>query len=111
MREAGDEPDPLLKLSAADVTSYRPQKVAAARARVQALRARIARIAEQEEVAALKSPLDGNELMAMFDRKPGPWIRDVKDYLLGLVLDGELGTDDRERAAELARAFVAERLA
>src|SRR5256885_13129976 len=107
MREAGDELEPLLQLSSADVTSYRAQKVAAARARVDALRARIARIAEQEEVAALRSPLDGNELMALFDKPPGPWIRDVKEYLLGLVLDGELGVDEKARAEELARDFVA----
>ncbi|HZR00612.1 MAG TPA: HD domain-containing protein [Chloroflexota bacterium] len=109
MREAGDELPLLLQLSSADVTSYRPQKVAAARARVEALRARIDKIAAEEEVAALKSPLDGNELMAMFGRPPGPWIREVKDYLLGLVLDGELRTDDKERGAELARAFMASR--
>jgi poly(A) polymerase len=106
MRDAGDELERLLRLSEADVTSARAEKVAAARGRVEALRQRCARIAEQEEVAKLQSPLDGNDLMAMFDRPPGPWIRPVKDYLLDLVLDGELAMDDRERAAELAREFV-----
>ena len=107
MRDAGPELERLLRLSEADVTSARPEKVAAARARVQALRERCARIAEQEEVAKLQSPLDGNDLMAMFDRPPGPWIKPVKEYLLDLVLDGELAMDDRERAAELAREFLA----
>src|SRR5688500_19724177 len=50
-----------------------------------------------------RSPLDGDELMALFGRPPGPWIRPVKEYLLDLVLDGELGKDDRARAEELAR--------
>jgi poly(A) polymerase len=108
MREAGDDLGRLLDLSAADVTSYRAQKVAAARARVEALRQRCARIAAEEDIARLKSPLDGNELMAMFGRPPGPWIGRLKDRLLDLVLDGALGVDDRERAAELARAWMAE---
>jgi poly(A) polymerase len=107
MRDAGPELERLLQLSEADVTSARPEKVAAARGRVEALRQRCASIAEQEEVAKLKSPLDGTDLMAMFDRPPGPWIKPVKEYLLDLVLDGELATDDRVRAAELAREFLA----
>ncbi|HEY3083088.1 MAG TPA: HD domain-containing protein [Chloroflexota bacterium] len=107
MRDAGPNLERLLALSEADVTSQRAQKVAAARARVEALRRRCAGIAEQEEVAKLKSPLDGHELMQMFGRRPGPWIRPLKEHLLDLVLDGELAPDDRERAAELARAFIA----
>jgi poly(A) polymerase len=106
MREADGELELLLELSAADVTSYRAQKVAAARARVDALRERCRRIAEQEDIAKLKSPLDGHDLMAMFDRRPGPWIGRIKDRLLDMVLDGDLGADDRERAAELARSWV-----
>jgi poly(A) polymerase len=46
--------------------------------------------------------------MALFDRPAGPWIRPVKDYLLGLVLGGELSQDDKEQAAELARQYLAE---
>ncbi|HEV8633326.1 MAG TPA: HD domain-containing protein [Chloroflexota bacterium] len=107
MRDAGPNLDRLLALSEADVTSQRAHKIAAARARVEALRRRCAGIAEQEEVAKLKSPLDGHDLMRLFDRPPGPWIKPVKDYLLDLVLDGELAPDDRDRAAELARAFMA----
>jgi poly(A) polymerase len=46
--------------------------------------------------------------MAMFDRPPGPWIGEIKDHLLELVLDGDLAMDDKERAAEIARELVAE---
>jgi NAD(P)-dependent dehydrogenase (short-subunit alcohol dehydrogenase family) len=60
-----------------------------------------------QDVARLQSPLDGDALMQLFGRGPGAWIRPVKDYLLGLVIDGELAEDDRERATELARAFLA----
>ena len=51
----------------------------------------------------LKSPLDGNELMELFGRGPGPWLRPIKDHLLSLVIDGMLSPDDKEEAAKIAR--------
>ena len=108
MREAGDDLWRLFDLSRADVTSHRPVRVEAALARVQALEERCRALAEREAVEALRSPLDGHDLMELFGRPPGPWIRPVKDYLLGLVIDGELGQDDKERAKELAREYARE---
>jgi poly(A) polymerase len=107
IRECGDELDLLLAHSRADITSRRPAKVEAARARVAELEERCRRLIEAENVVALTSPLDGNELMALFGRKPGRWIGTVKDYLLGLVLEGELAPDDKERSAALASEFLA----
>lgn len=109
VREAGDDLGRLFDLSRADVTSHRPVRVEAALARVAALERHCQELAEQEAIQALQSPLDGNELMTLFNRPPGPWIRKVKDYLLNLVIEGDLTHADKERAAELARAFVAEK--
>jgi poly(A) polymerase len=108
IREAGEVLEDLLDLSAADVTSRRQERRRAADARVSALRERIEQIRAEEEVEKLESPLDGNELMALFDRPPGPWIRTVKDRLLAAVLDGELAPDDKEGATRLARQVMAE---
>jgi poly(A) polymerase len=44
--------------------------------------------------------------MQIFGGKPGPWIGRVKDYLLNLVLDGELAQDDKETAIRLARQYL-----
>jgi poly(A) polymerase len=107
MREAGDALEDLLALSAADVTSRRPDRIRAAAKRVHDLEARIAEIREREEVEKLSSPLDGNELMALFDRGPGPWIRSIKERLLAAVLDGALAPDDKEGAVALARETLA----
>ena len=109
MREAGDDLWRLFDLSRADVTSHRPVRVEAALARVAALEERCRALAAREAVEALHSPLDGNELMALFGRPPGPWIREIKDYLLGLVIEGDLDQDDKERATQLALAFAQER--
>lgn len=106
MLDAGDALPDLLDLSRADITSYRQDKVNRAMARVSELEARCAWLKEEAARVPLKSPLDGNDLMQMFDRGPGAWLRPVKDYLLGLVIDGELAPDDRATAEEKARAFV-----
>ncbi|HEX2349281.1 MAG TPA: Nif3-like dinuclear metal center hexameric protein [Ktedonobacterales bacterium] len=107
MLEAGDALPDLLDLSRADITSYRPEKVARAVARVNEMEARCNWLREQAEVIPIKSPLDGNDLMQLFAREPGPWLRVVKDKLLGLVIDGELAPDDREQAERIARETLA----
>lgn len=108
MFEAGEALPDLLDLSRADITSYRPEKVARAVARVNEMEARCDWLRQEAERVPIKSPLDGNDLMELFQREPGPWLRVVKDRLLGLVIDGELAPDDRERAALIARETLAE---
>jgi poly(A) polymerase len=108
VREAGDALDDLLDLSRADVTSRRPERVRAAEQRVDALRERCLRLQAEEDLAQIRPPLDGSELMELFGRPPGAWIRPVKDRLLEMVIDGELRADDKERAIEIARSIVAQ---
>jgi len=97
----------LLDLAAADVTSARAYKQRAAAARVQGLRDHVARLEAEHALAQLQSPLDGNELMRMFDRRSGKWIAEVKDHLRELVIDGALAPDDRATAERIARDLVA----
>lgn len=106
MLEVGDQLPDLLDLSRADITSYRMDKVARASARVSELDERCQHLKAEAERVPLKSPLDGNELMVLFERGPGPWLRPIKDYLLGLVIDGELASDDKEQAIHLARLYM-----
>ncbi len=106
MLESDDVFDDLLDLSRADITSYRADKISKAAARVMELAERCQRLKEEAERVPLKSPLDGNELMALFGFEPGPWLRPIKDHLLSLVIDGELAPDDKESAARIAHQFV-----
>lgn len=108
MLDAGDALPDLLDLSRADITSYRQDKVSRALARVDELETRCRWLREEAERVPLKSPLDGNDLMELFGRGPGPWLRPVKEHLLGLVLDGQLAHDDHEGAAGAARHFLEE---
>lgn len=106
--EAGDVLNDLVDLAAADVTSGKAHKQRRARERVEQLRQHIARLEEEQALNEIQSPIDGNELMAMFDRPPGRWIADVKDQLREMVIEGDLAPDDVERARELAREIMAE---
>jgi poly(A) polymerase len=106
MLESGDALADLLDLSRADITSYRADKLSRAAARVTELEERCQRLKEEAERVPLKSPLDGNELMELFGRPPGPWLRPIKEHLLGLVIDGALAPDDKAGAAEIARNYV-----
>jgi len=104
--DAGGVLDDLLDLAAADVTSAREQKQLAAATRIAGLRERIARLEEEHALAELKSPLDGEELMRMFERPPGRWIAAIKDHLRDLVVDGALDPGDKAAAAKIARELA-----
>lgn len=106
MLDSGESLTSLLDLSRADITSYRADKVSRAAARVTELTTRCQQLKEEAERVPLKSPLDGKELMEMFGRGPGPWLRPVKEHLLSLVIDGLLAPDDKEAAAKIAQAFM-----
>jgi len=108
MREAGAQLDDLFALSRADITSHRFERVQAVLSNVDHLEQRTRELEAQAEIAKLHSPLDGHELMTLFDRKPGPWLGKVKTYLLDLVLDGALDQDDKAGGERLARAYMAE---
>jgi poly(A) polymerase len=108
MLDAGAALPDLLDLSRADITSYRPEKIARAVARVNELEARARFLQEEAERVPIKSPLDGNELMALFGRGPGPWLKPVKERLLSLVIDGQLAPDDKAGAEAVARAMLAD---
>ncbi len=107
MLDAGAALPDLLDLSRADITSYRPERVSRAVARVAELDERARRLREEAERVPIKSPLDGNDLMALFGHGPGAWLRPLKDHLLGLVIDGQLAPDDRAGAEAEARRFLA----
>ncbi|MCC6945065.1 MAG: hypothetical protein IT335_10845, partial [Thermomicrobiales bacterium] len=91
----------------ADVTSARTEKQTAARKRIDALRAHIARLEAERALGDYQSPLDGQELMALFNRPPGKWIGDIKDALREMVIDGDLEPEDKSGAAAIATRLLA----
>lgn len=66
--------------------------------------------AEDAELLRAESPLTGDDLIEMFDREPGPWIRRIKDRLSAMVLDGDLDPGDRAHAERIARGMMGRRV-
>jgi poly(A) polymerase len=100
--------DMLLKLARADITGSAPRRRRIAVASWESLKSRVDEIRAEDAIERLESPLDGNELMAHFGRGPGRWIKALKDYLQGEVIEGRLHKDDQSRARELAEAYARE---
>jgi poly(A) polymerase len=65
------------------------------------LKARIEAIKERQDVMALRSPLDGNEIMELLGIGPGERVGEVKAFLLNEVIEGNLAEEDRETARRL----------
>lgn len=66
----------------------------------------VIQVKQNSNITKLSSPLNGDELMRLFEMPPGPWIKGVKDYLTGLLVDGELNENDKEKAQECAERFM-----
>ena len=101
--------DTLLKLARADITGSAPRRRNVAVASWESLRDRVDEVRSEDAIERLESPLDGNDLMRLFGRPPGRWIKPIKDFLQGEVIEGRLAKDDRARARELAESFARER--
>ena len=81
-------------LTRADCTTRNQAKAQRLARAYDGLEARIAELAEQEELAAIRPDLDGNEIMAVLEIPPGPLVGRAYRYLLELRLEhGPLGRD------------------
>jgi poly(A) polymerase len=100
--------DMLLKLARADITGSAPRRRRIAEESWRSLKSRVDEIRAADSVEKLESPLDGNDIMRLFGRGSGRWIKHIKDYLENEVVEGRLREDDTERARELAEAYARE---
>ncbi len=100
--------DTLLRLARADITGSAPRRRRVAEESWRSLYERVNAVRKQDEIEKLRSPLTGDDLMQRFGRGPGRWIKPIKDYLENEVVEGRLAQDDKERAWELAEAYVRE---
>jgi len=98
VRDAGEHLDRLHVLTRADCTTRNRRKSERLRRTYDHLEERIARLADEEELAAMRPDLDGNAIMQILDIPPGPTVGKAYRYLLDLRLEhGPLGA---ERARE-----------
>jgi poly(A) polymerase len=98
VRDAGPLLDRLHILTRADVTTRNRRKAARLKGAYDELETRIAALAEQEELAAIRPDLDGEQIMAILELGPGPDVGAAYRFLLELRLDeGPLGAQEAEK--------------
>jgi len=102
VRDAGPLLERLHKLVRSDCTTRNPRKAAALGRAYDALERRIGQLAKEEDLAALRPDLDGDEVMALLGLPPGRLVGAALAHLLALRMErGPLGRE--EAIAELRR--------
>jgi poly(A) polymerase len=107
VRDAGPLLDRLNQLTRADVTTGNRFRAKQFRALQDDLEERIARLAEEENLDALRPSLDGRQVMEHLGIAPGPLIGEALAYLMELRI--ERGPIEEAEAFELLDAWAAER--
>jgi poly(A) polymerase len=98
VRDAGDQLERLHILSRADVTTRNKRKADRLAHAYDDLEARIAALAEEEELSRLRPDLDGEQIMSILGLKPGPEVGEAYRFLMEARLDsGPLGPEEAER--------------
>ncbi len=98
VRDAGPLLDELNELTRCDCTTRNRKKAERLARRMDALEARIERLQEEEELAAIRPDLDGRQVMDLLGVAPGPVVGDAMDFLLEARLEeGPLGEEEATR--------------
>ena len=105
VRDAGDELERLHRLTRSDVTTRNRRKASRLAGHYDELERRIAQLAEQEQLQAVRPELDGQQIMEILGIPPGPQVGRAYAFLLEMRLDeGAVGEDvARERLLRWAR--------
>ena len=98
VRDAGDQLERLHILTRADVTTRNKRKANRLRTAYDDIESRIALLAEQEELDAMRPELDGNRIQELLGIPPGREVGEAYRYLLDIRLDeGLIGPDAAEQ--------------
>ncbi|MBI5162152.1 MAG: CCA tRNA nucleotidyltransferase [Micrococcales bacterium] len=98
VRDAGDQLERLHILTRADVTTRNRRRADRLGFAYDDLEERVAALAEEEELAAIRPDLDGEAIMRILDIRPGREVGEAYRMLLDARLDeGPLGPEEAER--------------
>lgn len=104
VRDAGHLLDRLNELVRCDVTTANKKRERAIQARIDELEERIDALSAQEELAKLRPPIDGNQVMDYVGIAPGPKVGEIMDLLLEKRIED--GPYSEEEAFALVRKWA-----
>jgi poly(A) polymerase len=107
VRDAGDLLDSLNELVRCDVTTANERRERVIQARIDEIEERIAVLSAKEELARLRAPIDGNDVMSYLGIQPGPMVGEIMGVLLEKRIDE--GPYPRSQAYDVVRRWALER--
>jgi poly(A) polymerase len=87
VRDAGHLLGQLNELVRCDVTTTNPKREQIIQDRIDELEERIAVLSAREELARLRAPIDGNQVMSYLNIQPGPHVGEIMQILLEKRID------------------------
>ncbi|KMQ65451.1 tRNA nucleotidyltransferase [Chryseobacterium angstadtii] len=101
--DAGENLEDLFTLCKADITTKNSKKQERFKKNFEYVAVKIKEVEEKDQVRNFQPPITGEEIMQMFDLKPGKEIGILKEKVKEAILEGEI-PNDREEAAKFVIA-------
>ena len=91
--DAGDDIDDLFTLCSADITTKNPRRQFKYQQNYVLVQEKIAEVEEKDKIRNFQPPISGEEIMQLFDLKPGREIGILKNAIKDAILEATIGNN------------------